>query len=105
MVDDFFRRPAAKRDYWRPARHRLDHDHAERFEPVDWKQQHNSIAEEIRLLALVDLADVLDIWRRRDHRLDDLIPIGLVHPVDLGGDLQLGADAIGYHNGAVGTFL
>jgi len=34
------------------------------------------------------LADELDVWRRRDHRLDDVIPIVLVHPVDLCRDLQ-----------------
>ena len=63
-----------------------------------------ALAEELRLLRLVDLADIFDRVAV-DQRLDRLAEIGWIVVVDLGGDLQLHAGAAGDLDGAVGPLV
>ena len=59
------------RDHRRPARHRLDHDEAERLLPLDREERRPSILEQLDLLAVRDLAEVFDP-AVADVRLDEL---------------------------------
>ncbi len=54
--------PQLPGDDRRAAGHRFDHHQAERFGPVDGKQQRRGVAEEVRLLGIADLADVARHW-------------------------------------------
>ena len=69
------------------------------------KRSARRLAEEARLVALADLADVLDQRVGADQGLDLLLPVGEVGVVDLGGDLQRDAGAGGDLDGAVGALL
>ena len=74
LVDDFRHGAPSEGDHRRPASHGLDHDQAERLRPVDRKKKRGRVAEELRLLPLVDFADELHIRMGVDQRLDDLSP-------------------------------
>src|SRR5204862_5774793 len=74
----------------RPAAQGLYHGPAERLRPIDGKQQCLRLAEELRLLVLVDFADEFDA-RALEQRLDLPAEIGFVNAVDLGCDLQRNA--------------
>ena len=63
------------------------------------------LAEEPRLLPLVDLADELDVGMGIDQRLDDLVPISLIGAVDLGRHLELYAGARGDLDCAIGALF
>ena len=104
FVDDLRHRAAAERQDRRAAGHRLDHGEAERFRPVDGKQQRLRVAEELRLLMFVDLADEFDAGAV-EQRLDLGPEIGLVDAVDLCSDLQRNAKRARNRDGAVGTLL
>ena len=104
FVDDLRHRAAAERQDRRAAGHGLDHGKAERLRPIDGKQQRLRLAEELRLLMLVDFADEFDagaIEQRLDHRAE----IGFVGAVDLGCDLQRNAERARNRDGAVGALL
>ena len=104
FVDDLRHRTAAERQDRRAAGHGLDHGEAERLRPVDRKQQRLRVAEELRLLMFVDLADEFDA-RAVEQRLDRGPEIGLVGAVDLGRDLQRNAERARNRDGAVGPLL
>jgi len=55
IVDHFRHRTRAVGDDRRSARHRFNHDQAERFWPVDWKQQGGGFRE--KRLRIADLSD------------------------------------------------
>src|SRR4051812_6608189 len=68
-IDDLWYRTCPEGEDWRSARHRFDHDQAERLWPVDRKQQGARFAKEIGLLPFTDLTDELDsrsIQKRRN---------------------------------------
>ncbi len=62
VVDHFRDRAVIPGDHRRAAGHRLDHDEAEGFRPVDREKQRGGIAQEIGFLVVADLADELDAW-------------------------------------------
>ena len=78
---------------------------AERLGPIDREQQRPRIAQELRLLALVDLTHELDIRVLGHQRRHDVIPIRAVNAVDLGGDLERQAGASRDLDGAVRPLL
>ena len=104
VVDDLRHRAAAERQDRRAAGHGLDHGKAERLRPVDGKQQRLRLAQELRLLMLVDLADEFDAGAV-EQRLDLRPEIGFVGAVDLGCDLQRNAERARDRDGAVGPLL
>jgi len=61
LVDDLRHRTAVVGDDRRAAGHGFDHDEPERLRPVDRNQEPDRAAEEIRFLAVADLADVFDL--------------------------------------------
>ena len=91
-------------DHRRAAGHGLDHHQAERFRPVDREQQRLGVAEKCRFLAVTDLAHELDQGMVQ-QRLDDLVEVCRIHGVNLGGDLQRQARALGDRDGTVRAFL
>ena len=66
-------------------------DEPERLRPVDGKQQRLRVAQELRLLLIVDLADEFNA-RAREQRFDLRPEIDLVGAVHLGGDLERNAE-------------
>ena len=88
FVDDLGSGTPSKRNHRRAARHRFDHDKPERLRPIDREQKRGRIPEKGLFLALVDLADELDVGMFGDHWLDDRFPIISIRLVDLGGHLQ-----------------
>ena len=88
VVDDLGDRPRPESDHRRSACHGFDHDKPERFRPVDGKQKRDGVAEELRLLLLIDFAYVLDIRICLYHRLDDFLPIHFISLIDFRRDLQ-----------------
>src|ERR1700746_1488009 len=60
VLDHLRNGAAAERDNWRAASHCLYHDEPKRLRPADREQQCSGIAKKVRLLPLVNLADVLD---------------------------------------------
>ena len=58
----------AGRDHRRPARHRLDHHQPERLLPLDREERRARVLEQLDLLAVRDLAEVLDLGRTRCGR-------------------------------------
>ena len=105
VVDDLGDRAAVEGDDGRSARHRLDHHEPERLRPVDRHQQADRAAQELRFLAVADLADVVDERIVLDHRPDQLVIIVLVGAIDLGGDLQRDAASRRDLDRAVDAFL
>src|SRR6185503_10669638 len=101
---DLGHRTAAESENRCAASHGFDHGEAERLRPVDGKQQRLCVAEEVRLLMLVDLSDEFDAGSVK-QRLDLRPEIGLVGAVDLGRDLQRDAERPGYHDGTVWTLF
>src|SRR5204862_6478522 len=78
---------AARRDHRGAAGERLDHDEAERLLPLDREERHPRVLEQLDLLAVVDLAEVLDV--AAEMRLDELAEVGLLlRVVHLPSDLQ-----------------
>ena len=69
------------------------------------KSSARGAAEEGRLVALADLADVVDQRVGPDQGLDLRLPVGEVGVVDLGGDPERHAGAPGDLDGAVGPLL
>ena len=104
VLDDLRHRAAAKSQDRRAAGHRLDHGEPERLRPVDREQQRLRVAQELRLLVVVDLADEFDA-AAVEQRFDLGLEIGLVGAVHLGGDLERNAQRARDGDGAVGTFL
>ena len=79
VLDHLRHRAAARRDHRRAARHRLDHDQAERLLPVDREERRPRVLEQLDLLAVRDLAEVLDLVRA-EMRLDELVEVLLLRP-------------------------
>src|SRR6185312_11115473 len=77
---------------------------AERFRPVDRKQEGTGRTEKTRFGALVDFPDELDAGPLQ-HRLDLLTEIGFVGAVDLGRNLERNAQGLGDPDGAVGPLF
>ena len=104
VVDDLRYRAAAERQYRCTAGHGLDHGQAKGLRPIHGKQQRPRVAEELRLLMLVDLADELDTGAV-EQRLDLRPEIGFVGAVDLGCDLKRNAERTRNCDGAVRALL
>jgi hypothetical protein len=56
MVDHLSHRAAIERNYRSSAGHGLDHHKAERFRPINGKEERRGVAEEARLLVFINLA-------------------------------------------------
>jgi hypothetical protein len=87
LVDNFRNGTLTECKQRRTARHRLDHDQAERLRPIDREQKRLRLAQEFGLAALIDLANELDP-RIPEQRRDLFAEISFVDPVDFGGNLQ-----------------
>src|SRR6185437_10725521 len=72
--------------------------------PVDWKKQRLRLAQELRLLLVVDLADEFDA-AGGEQRLDLGAKIDLVGAVDLGRDFERYSHGARNGDGAVGSLL
>jgi len=96
--------PQGPRDHRRAARHRLDHHEAERLRPVDGEQQRAGAAEEGGLADVLDLPDEFD-ERIVEERRDDALDVLAIVCVDLGGDAQRHAHALGHLDGDLGLLL
>jgi hypothetical protein len=77
------------------ARHRFNHDKAERLRPVDGKEQSDRAAQKVRFFVITDFADVID-ERVVHQRANDFIEIVLIGPIDFCRDLE--RDAASYGN-------
>ena len=71
VLDHLGHGAVAGRDHRRPAGHRLDHDEAERLLPLDREERRARVLEQLDLLAVRDLAQVLDP-AVAEVRLDEL---------------------------------
>ena len=91
IVDDLGNRAAAETEDGRAASHRLYHHEAEGLRPIDREDQGARVPEELRLAALVDLADEFNAGLV-EQGCDDLAKIGFIHLVDLGRDLERQAE-------------
>src|SRR6201993_4911504 len=93
VLDDLRHGAGAVGDHWRPTGHRLNHDEAERFWPIDRKQQGSGLGEERLLLHLVHLADELD---------RPAVDVGLKLLLEVDGlaARNLGGNAQGHSSGA-----
>src|SRR5690625_3245652 len=81
VLDDFRYRAAGPRNHRRAACYGLDHHQAEGLWPIDREKQCLGTAQELRLLALVDLAYKFDqgvIEQRTNFGLE-VVAVGLVH--------------------------
>ena len=87
ILDDFRNRAVAEGEHRRSARHRFDHDQAERLGPVDREQESLRFAEEFALRTLVDLSHEFDA-RLVEQRRHGLPEIGFIDLVHLCGDFQ-----------------
>ncbi len=105
VLHNFGHRSAAEGENRRAAGHRLDHDEAERFWPIDREQQRAGFTEECALLALVDFADELNAFALINEGSDLLAEISLVDSIHFGGDLQLGAGCQRNRDRAIGPLL
>src|SRR4051794_23818074 len=74
----------------RSGRHGFYHDKAERFRPIDWKQQGQCTTKKIVFLLVADLTDEFD-QRMIKQRLDLAREIFLVGGINLGRYLKGGA--------------
>ena len=88
VLDDLRHGPAIVSDHRAAAGHRLDHHETERLRPVDRDKQRDRTAQERSLVLVADLADVFDIARPIEQRLDLLVVVVAIRPVDLRGDLE-----------------
>ena len=88
VLDDLRHGAAIVGDHRAAAGHRLDHHETERLRPVDRDEQRDRAAQERSLVLVADLADVFDIARAIEQRLDLLVVVVAIRPVDLCGDLQ-----------------
>src|SRR5579863_2834565 len=104
VIYDFWNGAAIIGNHWCAACHCLNHDEAEWLRPIDRDQQSDCATQELRLGAIIDLADQFDA-RSVDHRSDDLLEIRFVHSVHLCGDLQWYAGFAGDANSAVGALF
>ena len=104
VLDDLDHRAATEGQHRRSAGHGLDHGKPERLRPVDRKQQRLRLAQKLRLLLVVDLADEFDA-AGAEQRLDLGAEIDLVGAVDLGRDLERNAQRARNGDGAVGPLL
>src|SRR5581483_12216978 len=83
-----------------PARHRLDHYEAERLVPVDREEERAGATEQLDLLAVRQLAQVLD--PAPQMRADVPLEVGaLLGLAALGADAQLEAERPRHLDGAV----
>src|SRR5947207_13838752 len=73
------------------ARHRFDHDEAERLRPVDRDQPSDRAAQKLRFFGIPDLADRFDNRIAVDHRANYFMVIFLIGPIDLRRDLERNA--------------
>src|SRR5262245_10392476 len=87
VVDYFGNRSTAKRDHTCPTGHRLDHNQAERFGPIDRKQQGGGASQKITLGIIGKLPDNPDLLAV-DRRLKALSVVPCFGPRDLGGHAQ-----------------
>lgn len=71
IFHDFGDRASIERDHGRAAGHCFNQHQAERFGPGDRRQQRDGTAEEARLFAVVDLADILDVRGVSSLRISD----------------------------------
>src|SRR5947207_572052 len=61
VVDDLRHGAGLEGNDRRAAGHSLDHDEAERFEPINGKQQRRGVREKLPLRFIIDLAGELDL--------------------------------------------
>lgn len=87
LFHDFRNRAMAIGDDRRTAGEGFDHDHAERFRPVNRKQQGTRITQKAVFFLLIDFAYEID-QRMAQQRLDCFIEITFIHLIDFGGDAQ-----------------
>ena len=104
MLDNFGHRASAQRDDGGSARHRFDHHEPKGLGPIDRKQQHFSVAEELLLLTVADLADVFH-ERIVEERLDDAFEILAVHGVHFRRDPKRQPDALRDRDRSIDTLL
>ena len=76
MLDHLGDRAEAGRDHRRPAGHRLDHDEPERLLPLDREQRRPRVLQQLHLLAVGDLAEVLDLVV--EVGLDELVEVAVL---------------------------
>jgi hypothetical protein len=69
MIDDLRNGTSSKGDHRGPVGHRFDEHQAERFGPLDRKEQRYRVAQESLLVAVADFTDELD-QRIFEQRLD-----------------------------------
>ena len=100
-VDDLRDRSPVIGEDRRTAGHRLDHDEAERLGPINRNQQADCAAEEVRLLAIRDLADEFDQRTGLDERCNQLVVLLLIGAIDLCRNLQRNAASSGNADGAI----
>ena len=101
---NFGNRAAAIRNDGRAAGHRLNHHQPERLRPVDRKQQHIRIAQELIFLSFADLANELH-ERIAEQWGDDQIEIILIYAIDFRRNLKGHAHLLGNLDSAVYPFL
>src|SRR5262249_34899197 len=94
VIDDLRNGTVAEGDHRCSASERRDHGEA-KGSPTGYRNQKaRRTAKEFGLLLLPDLADELDM-RQGEERLDVLGEVSLIHPVDLGRDLDRHAGPCG----------
>jgi hypothetical protein len=104
VLDDLGHGAGAVGDHWRPTGHRLDHDEAERFRPIDRKQQGRGLGEERLLPHLVHLADKLD-RPAVDVGLKLLLEVDGLAARNLGGNAQGHSGGARFRENGTGVVL
>ena len=94
VLHDLGNRAISEGKHRRTAGHGLDHREPERLRPIDWEQESPRIAQELTLLALINLADELDA-RLVEERCNLGLEVYLVDLVDFGRDFERKADGVG----------
>src|SRR5262249_34975136 len=87
ILDHFRHRSAVEGDDRGPAGQGFNHDKAEWLWPIDGREQRDCTAENMRFLAITDLAQVFDPGST-DQRPNLLFEIVAVDVIDLGGNLE-----------------
>ena len=87
ILDNLFDGSAGERENRRAARHRFDHDEAERLLPLNREEERPRSREQPIFLRRIRFADVLDL-AAVDVWSDFVLPVGLEDRLDLAGDLQ-----------------
>src|SRR5215212_2075927 len=104
VLHDLRDRSTIKRKHRRPARHGLDYNKAEGFWPIDRKNQPCRLTEKLTFIALVYLADKLDVASVHE-RCDYIAKVCFINLVDLRCNLEWKASCTRNGNGTVRSFL